>query len=270
MASLTKRTVDAAKAREREYFLWCDKPPGFGVRIYPSGKRMFVAQVRVGRSQQRHKIGLFGPFTVDQARARAEQIIRDAASGRDPRLERQQARAGLTVAELCDLYMEAARAGLVTTRFRRPKSPSTVMMDGDRIERHIKPLLGRSPSRDLTRAAVQRMADDIARGKTAGTFAGKPRGRAVVTGGRSTAARVVELLGGIFTWAEKRDLVRGPNPIRGVEKAKADPKDRVLTSDELSALGAAIRQAEDAAATTPSAALRLIALTGLRREEAAA
>ena len=268
MASLTKRALDAAKPREREYFLWCEGTPGFGVRVYPSGKRIFIVQIRVGRRQQRHKIGQFGPFTVEQARARAEAIIRDASDGLDPRFQKQQAREGLTVADLCDRYMEAARAGLVTTRFRRPKSPSTVMMDEGRISRHIKPLLGRSPARSVTRAAVQRMADDIAKGKTAGSFSGKPRGRAVVTGGATTAARVVELLGGIYTWAEKRELVPGPNPVRGVEKAKGAPKDRVLTREELKSLGGAIRDAE---LPSPAAAAcaRLIALTGLRREEAA-
>ena len=268
MASLTKRALDAAKPRERDYFLWCESTPGFGVRVYPSDKRIFIVQGPVGRRQQRHKIGQFGPFTVEQARARAEAIIRDASDGRDPRLQKQQAREELAVADLCDRYMEAARAGLVTTRFRRPKSPSTVMMDEGRISRHIKPLLGRSPARSVTRAVVQRMADDIAKGKTAGSFSGKLRGRAVVTGGATTAARVVELLGGIYTWAEKRELVPGPNPVRGVEKAKGAPKDRVLTREELKALGRAIRDAE---LPSPAAAAcaRLIALTGLRREEAA-
>jgi integrase len=269
MASLTKRTLDAAKPRDKEYFLWCETTPGFGVRVYPSGKRIFIVQVRVGRRQQRHKIGLFGPFTVDQARTRAQAIIREAFEGRDPRLEKQEARDGLTVAALCDLYMEAAQAGLVTTRFRRPKSPSTVMIDEGRIARHIKPLLGRTLARDLSRAVVQRMADDVAKGKTAGRFPGKPRGRAVVTGGATTAARVVELLGGIYTWAERRELVPGPNPVRGVEKAKANSKDRVLDPEELKALGRSIREAE-ALSPAPSTALRLIALTGLRREEAAA
>ena len=79
---------------------------------------------------------------------------------------------------------------------------------------------------------------------------------------------MVELLGGIYTWAEKRELVPGPNPVRGVEKAKGTPKDRVLTREELKALGQAIRDAE---LPSPAAAAcaRLIALTGLRREEAA-
>ena len=164
--------------------------------------------------------------------------------------------------------MEAASAGLVITRFRRPKSSSTVMMDAGRIDRHIKPLLGRSAARSVTRAVVQRMADDIAKGKTAGSFPGKPRGRAVVTGGSKTAARVVELLGGIYTWAEKRELVPGPNPVRGVEKAKGTPKDRVLTAGELKTLGQSIRDAE-LASPAAAACARLIALTGLRREEAA-
>ena len=84
MASLTKRALDAAKPREKEYFLWCEGTPGFGVRVYPSGKRIFIVQIRVGRRQQRHKIGQFGPFTVDQARARAEAIIRDASDGPRP------------------------------------------------------------------------------------------------------------------------------------------------------------------------------------------
>ena len=136
------------------------------------------------------------------------------------------------------------------------------------------------------------MADAIAQGKTAGTFKGKPRekavaaegapgssialdpnvkprGRAVVTGGTGTAARVVELLGGIYSWAEKRELVAGPNPAHGVETARGEAKDRVLSGDELRAFGKALDENE-ATSPMPVAALRLIALTGLRREEACA
>ncbi len=250
--ALTKTALDAAKPRKTEFFVWCDKLAGFGARIYPSGKKVFLAQVRVGRGQRRVKIGAYGAFTVEQARKRAEAIIRAAADGRDPQREKAEAKQALMVAELCDEYLEAARAGLVMTRFRRPKRPATVAIDEGRISRHIKPLIGTIPARDLRRADVQRMADGIARGKTAGTFMGKPRGRAVVKGGAGTAARVV---------------APGPNPVHGVETARGEAKDRVLSPDELQALG----QALDAnAATMPmaTAALKLIALTGLRREEA--
>ena len=47
MPNLTKRVLDAAKARSSDYFLWCAGSPGFGARIYPSGKKVFVAQIRV-------------------------------------------------------------------------------------------------------------------------------------------------------------------------------------------------------------------------------
>ena len=138
MPGLTKRALDAAKPQDKDYFLWCGATPGFGARVHPSGKKVFVAQVRVGRAIRRVGIGPYGPFTVEQARQRAEEVIRAAAEGRDPQREKREAQAALTAGELCDAYLEAARAGLVVTRFRRPKRPSTVAIDEGRIARHIK------------------------------------------------------------------------------------------------------------------------------------
>jgi integrase len=267
MPGLTKRAVDAAKPRSGEYFIWCSTTPGFAVRVYPSGKKVFISQVRVGRATRRVKIGAYGPYTVHQARRRAEEISRVAAEGRDPQRDKLEARSAISVAELCDEYLKAARAELVMTRFGRPKRRTTIAVDGGRILRHIKPLIGTLRARDVTRADVQRMVDHIAQGKTAGIFKSKPRGKAVVTGGPGTAARVATLLGGIYSWAEKRGLVTGPSPTRGVETARHQASDRVLTPGELTALGKAARDAET---NSPMAAtaVRLIALTGVRREEA--
>ena len=152
MSALTKRAVDAAKPSAGRYFKWCSSLPGFGVRVYPSGRKVFVAQVRVGRFQRRVTIGAYGPYTVEKARRRAEDIIRAASEGRDPQREKTEAKQALTVAELCDEYLDAARAGLVMTRFKRPKRPATVAIDGGRIARHIKPLIGTIPARNLRRA----------------------------------------------------------------------------------------------------------------------
>src|SRR3954465_15230913 len=112
MPGLTKRVLDAAKSKDNDYFLWCGSTPGFGARIHPTGRKVFVAQVRVGRAIRRIKIGAYGPFTVEQARRGAEQITRVAADGRDPQRERREARHALSVGALCDAYLEAARAGL--------------------------------------------------------------------------------------------------------------------------------------------------------------
>src|SRR5436190_556339 len=113
MPALSKRVLDAAEPQAAEYFVWCGALPGFGARIYPTGRKVFIAQVRVGRRTRRLKIGRFGVFTVEQARERATAIMRAASDGRDPQREKQEAREALTVAELCDQYLDAARAGLV-------------------------------------------------------------------------------------------------------------------------------------------------------------
>jgi hypothetical protein len=84
MPNLTKRTADAAAPATKEYFVWCSGTPGFGLRVHPTGKKVFVAQVRVGRQTRRLRIGVNGPFTVDQARTQAQEIIRKAALGSDP------------------------------------------------------------------------------------------------------------------------------------------------------------------------------------------
>jgi integrase len=163
--------------------------------------------------------------------------------------------------------MKAATEGLVLTRFGQPKSRGTIAIDEGRIARHIKPLLGSLEAKTVTPANVQRMVDDIAARKTAGVFKGKPRGKAVVAGGAGTAARVAGLLGGIYTWARRRERVTGPNPAHGIEKAGTKTKDRVLSPAELKRLGAALIEAE-VLQPTAAAAVKLIALTGLRRSEA--
>ena len=267
MANLTKRTVDASTPTEKEYFVWCSATPGFGLRVHPTGKKVFIAQVRVGRQTRRLSIGHYGPFTVDQARSQALEIIRTARLGSDPQRARREARKAITVAELCETYMGAARAGLVLIRFRVAKRQSTVKIDEGRVTRHIVPLIGSTLAKDLTRADVQRMVDQITQGRTKGVHKGKKFGKAIVKGGGGTAARVASLLGGIYSWGEKRGLVEGLNPVRGVETARYQPRDRVCSTAELRALGEVLAE-QWAAQPAATSALKLIALSGLRREEA--
>jgi len=39
---MTKLTVDAAEVRAKDYFIWDDELPGFGLRVFVSGKRSYL------------------------------------------------------------------------------------------------------------------------------------------------------------------------------------------------------------------------------------
>lgn len=253
-----------------DIWVWDDELTRFAFRMKPSGSGAYVIVYRTRQGKQRQMlVGRLGVVTPEQARANARTMLAEVDAGRDPAEARKHDREAITVKELCDRYLEAAHAGLVKTRFGKPKKASTIAIDNGRVARHIVPLIGQKLARDLRRADVQIMADAITQGKTATEIKTKARGVARVTGGPGTAARVVELLGGIWSWAEKRDIVSGPSPTAGVERSKGDAKDRVLSGEELARLGSALRE-QAPARPAAVAALRLIALTGLRREEACA
>ncbi|MGH2341804.1 Arm DNA-binding domain-containing protein [Segnochrobactraceae bacterium EtOH-i3] len=110
MSKLTKRIVDAATPRETgSFFIWCSDLKGFGVRVWSTGKKSYVADYRTRDGERRRlTIGNHGPLTTDDARKQAMLILADAIKGEDPLVDRATRRNALTLAELCDSYLEAA------------------------------------------------------------------------------------------------------------------------------------------------------------------
>jgi integrase len=270
MPKITKRVVDQLKAEpNRDQFVWDSELRGFGIRVKRTGASSYLVNYRTPEGRQRRlAFAKVGVLTPDEARKKAQSYLAAIANGADPSGERHRARATMTVGDLCNAYMKAAEAGLVIVkRFGRPKSPSTISIDKGRVARHIKPCIGHIPVTKLMRADVQKMVDQITQGKTNGAFKTKPRGKAVVKGGAGTAARVVEFFGGIWTWAEGQGLVSGVSPVRGVQRAAPGTSDRVLSFAELAALGRVLDE-KQIVQRDATAAVRLIALTGMRREEA--
>jgi integrase len=222
-----------------------------------------------GRTR-RYTIGRHGaPWTPDTAREEARRLLGEAVTGADPAADKQSKRRAETVAELCDLYWSDAEAGRLLTRRKAPKKASTLLSDKGRIEKHVKPLLGRMKVAAVTREDVEDFMHAVAAGKTAGRAkTAKKRGLSNVRGGVGTASRTVGLLGAIFSYAV-RHRMRADNPVHGVMRPADGKRERRLSDDEYGVLGRALRRAE-AETVWPAAvaAARFLVLTGWRSGEA--
>ena len=155
-AKITKRSVDALgpTADGREAVLWDAELKGFGVRVQRGSVKSYILHYRIGAGRgaplRKLTIGKHGsPWTPETARAEAKRLLGIIAHGKDPAAGKNDT---LTVAQLCDRYLEAARVGLVVTRFKRPKRATTVAIDEGRVSRHIRPLIGKLPARLSSRA----------------------------------------------------------------------------------------------------------------------
>lgn len=268
MAKITKRVVDAAEAREKDYVIWDDELPGFGLRVFSSGKRSYVIQYRAGGRSRRYTIGLHGAWTPETARQEAKVQVGRVARGDNPAEERQLDHKAITVKELCTLYIADLERGLILGKGGRPKKPTTIGTDTGRIHRHIIPLIGTRRVKDLTKADINKVLKDIMAGNTrASVKTNRLRGRAIVRGGAGTATRTVGLLGGILTYAVEAGIIEH-NPAHGLRKPKDNVRTRRLTEAEYRTLGAMLRKAAEVEkfATTVEI-IRQIALTGCRRSE---
>jgi integrase len=272
-AKITKRKVDAVNPKERDVFIWDIETKGFGLKVTPVGSKVYLFQYRMPEHKNavRLTIGKHGdPWTADKARAEAEKYRGDVRKGIDPVAQRkkkiEEGKANITVTELCDDYVSAIPC-IILPKKGRPKKDSSVVTDKSNIERHIKPLLGKKRIGTVTRGDVERFQKDIAAGKTALDEKTGPRGRAIVKGGKGTAARATAVLGAIFSFAVKEGRM-AENPVRGVELFKGEQRNRFLTADEMARLGDALTKAEkNGTSETVIAAIRLLILTGCRKSE---
>ena len=262
---LTKRNVDSIVPTDQAAFFFDTELKGFGLKVMPSGVKTFIVEYRPGAggrstAKRRLTIGRFGALTPEEARDVAKGALARVHAGEDPAADKAKARAEMTFDKVCDLYLNE---GCET------KKASTLATDRGRIERHIKPLLGKKRVGEITRPDVEKFMRDVAAGKTAADVKTKSRGRAIVDGGKGTATRTVGLLGGIMSFAVSRQL-RTVNPVRGVKRYVDKKGETFLSAAEMGKIGQALVQLESEG-TNPSAIaiVRLLAFTGARKSEIA-
>jgi integrase len=219
MPKLTKRFVESRKPEPTDQVFFDDQLPGFGLRVLPSGVRSYLVQYRnrQGRSR-RLTLGKHGKLTADGARRTALRVFAAVRDGKDPVAERRAYIDAPIVNDLLDRYI----AEHVEKR-NRPRTRDEVKR---LIERHIRPTLGRHKVAAVTRQDLAKLHRDLA---------DTPRQANFVLAVCSKAFNFAE------TWGMRPD---GTNPSRKIERYKENARERFLSAEELTRLGATLREAE--------------------------
>jgi len=239
MAKITKRTVDAAAPGAKEFFLWDEELKGFGLRVYPTGRKMYLAQFRSGGRLRRVNIGLHGALTPDLARTEAMKHLSEVRFGGDPATYRDRRKASPTMKEFGKRFLEEHVA--------LHCKPSTYSEYKRSVELFINPKLGSYRIIEVTRADVVGLHQSM-------------------KGTPYQANRTLGVLSAMFTIAHTWDVRNdGINPCWKVKRYREIKRERYLTPDELARLGEVLREADD----EPEAAncIRLLLLTGCRLGE---
>ncbi|SDX63921.1 tyrosine-type recombinase/integrase [Thiocapsa roseopersicina] len=238
---LTKRTIDATAysgESNARFVLWDDEVPGFGLRIFPSGRKAFVLSYRTAGRKRMMTIGTYGVLTLDQARTHARATLAKVETqGADPLADREKERRGETMADLCATYLD-----------RHASAKKTGEEDRRRIDKHILPRWRALKVKALTR-------DDVAALHTK-----------IGASAPYEANRVINLVSTMFDLARRWGFVPDghANPARDISRFKETKRDRWLTAAELPRLAQAIDQEAN---ETARAALWLYLLTGARKKE---
>jgi integrase len=267
---VTKRLVDSLKPTGQDHFVWDETLAGFGVRIQPAGAKSYVVKYRAGSGRgaptRRVTLGRVATLTPDEARTLARKTLGAVAHGSDPAAVKAAERRASTLRELADIFL----AEHVEVKLK----PTTGALYRSLLERFVLPELG-------SRRAEQVTPSDLAK------LHAKMRARPY------QANRMLAVVGSLYAFAGKRKILPiGFNPARGIEQYPEKGRERYLSTDELSRLGDAVREAEavglpyeiDGAKPTAkhapkeanrrtkigphaAAAVRLLILTGARLRE---
>lgn len=243
-ANITKRAVDAAKARKADSYLWDRELSGFGLKVTPAGRKVYLIQYRLGGRKGRTRrvsIGRHGEITPIFARAEAKRLLGEVAASRDPAAERDKAKADKSLAVVFEQFM---------AEHVRPKLKASTAESYQRIAAlYVRPSLGRRSIGEVTRADIARLHHEMR---------AKPY----------QANRTLAMLSKFFGWAERHGLrPDSSNPCRHVEKYREGRRERFLSQAELGRLGDALRKAEKdkSCSAWVIGAIRLLTFTGARR-----
>ena len=246
---ISRKIVEGLPASDREVVFWDRELSGFGIRMYPSGSKVYIVQTRANGRSMRITIGRHGMVSADQARREAAQLISTAKAGGNPvpsirsNAKAPRSAAAPSLAEVAERYMSEH----VEVRCRS----ATVAKYRNLLDRYILPELGNLCFESIGReriAALQYKLHEIP----------------------TTANRTVTLLSQIHKAAEGWGIASEyGNPCRFIRKYPERNRERFLSEEEFHRLGKALSEMEAEGRICPRAvaAYHLLMLTGCRRNE---
>jgi integrase len=259
--TLTKEVIEKAVPKDKDYTLQDTTVPGFGIRVWPSGRKTFTVLYRnETRQRKRMTIGTYPTLTLQQARDRAREILAQVLQGADPQADRIEKRTGMTVSEFIGKYLEHIEAYL---------KPGSVATYRNFLDLHVLPVWGTKRMDAITHAAAQQLHHSM---------------RTIPYAANRTHA----ILRSAFNLAVKWGIVES-NPMIGVKHYREKGHERFLSEAELARLFDVLAQAEtpegvayfkeaaDGSGTLEkevvrcdpylAGAIRLLCLTGARKNE---
>lgn len=183
---------------------WCKTLPGFGVRVYPSGKKSFVLRYHSTTHGGILKvIGQTNRISLSDAKKEAARIRNSFVTGKDPFEEPST----MTISQFAAIYMQ---------RHARPKKRSW-REDQRRLDQYIIPALGKFYLHEVTRKTLVRLHAEIGEEKP------------------YAANRIIEQLSKMFALAVDWEyLPEGSrNPASGIKAFAEKDRERFLLAREV-------------------------------------
>ena len=103
---LTKSAIDVMPIPQTDTVYWDAAFPGFGVKVTPKGRKVFIVLYRTGGAGsklRKYTIGPYGRVTLHQARVAAQKVFAARLDGRDPAAEKRETKRRVVADRVEDL-----------------------------------------------------------------------------------------------------------------------------------------------------------------------
>lgn len=243
MARLIKRVVDRIAPSKAETVHWDDGLKGFGLRVWPSGRKVYIVKCRIKGRQKRITLGQHGAITAEKARAKASRILGEAKDGGNPAEEMDIARKAPTVKGLGERFLTEHVAVRCKSSTRAEYKRS--------VEQFINPRIGARRVTDIERKDIAELHHEL---------------RHIPYQANRTLGVLSKMFNLAEVWGLRPD---GSNPCLHVKKYPEQKRERFLSMAEFTDLGEVLWKIEqDGSETQPAVdAIRLLLLTGCRLGE---